>query len=47
MCSEKVKVLKPAKALDTAQFRRKMNEATALQLITLSPLFTTMNDVPK
>ena len=47
MCSEKMKVLKPAKALDAAQFKRKLNEATALQLITLSPLFTTINDEPK
>jgi hypothetical protein len=48
MCSEKAKPLKPAKLLDKAEFRRKLNNAeTALRLISLSPLFTALNDEPK
>ena len=46
--SEKVKVLKPAKALDRGQFRRKLNSAeTALKLVSLAPLFTALNNEPK
>ena len=48
MSAEKAKVLKPPKALDKAQFRRKLNNVeSALKLITLSPLFTSLNDEPK
>ena len=48
MCSEKVKALKPGKVLDQAEFRRKFTNAeTALRLITLSPLFTALNNEPK
>ena len=48
MCGDKVKSLKPVKALDRLQFRRKLdNPQMALKLITLSPLFTALNDEPK
>ena len=43
--SDKARDLNPPKVLDKHQFTRRLSDVqTALKLVTLSPLFTTLND---
>ena len=44
---DKVTLLQPAKKLTAAQFVQYVDRNTALQLVTLTPLFTCLNDTPK
>ena len=44
---DKVTPLQPAKKLTAAQFVQYVDRNTALQLVTLTPLFTCLNDTPK
>ena len=45
--SGNAKALKPAKSLDSTQFRRTLDADTALKIISLSPLFIALNDTPQ
>ena len=47
MLSEKETPLQPPQPLDGTQFKKRLDANTALNLITLAPLFTALNDEPK
>ena len=44
---DKVTPLQPTKRLTAAQFVQNVDRNIALQLVTLTPLFTCLNDIPK